>query len=94
MRPIILKGHERSITMIKYNREGDLLFSCAKDHHPSVWYSETGERIGTYEGHNGAVWAVDSSGDSSLLMTGSADTHAKLWQVQNGKELFTFPHAG
>ena len=30
-RPILLQGHERSITQIKYNREGDLLFSVAKD---------------------------------------------------------------
>ena len=30
MKPIMMHGHERSITQIKYNREGDLLFSCAK----------------------------------------------------------------
>jgi len=30
-RPILLQGHERSITQIKYNRDGDLLFSVAKD---------------------------------------------------------------
>ena len=30
-KPILLQGHERSITQIKYNREGDLLFSVAKD---------------------------------------------------------------
>ena len=28
-----MHGHERSITQIKYNREGDLLFSCAKVRH-------------------------------------------------------------
>lgn len=94
MRPILLKGHERSITMVKYNREGDLLFSTAKDHHPTVWYSDNGERIGTYEGHQGAVWACDISSNSSLLVTASADTTAKLWDVQSGKELFTFSHHG
>lgn len=30
-KPILLQGHERSITQIKYNREGDLIFSVAKD---------------------------------------------------------------
>lgn len=34
----MLHGHERSITQIKYNRDGDLLFSSAKDTHPCVWY--------------------------------------------------------
>ena len=55
----MLHGHERSITQIKYNREGDLLFSCAKDSQPNVWYSLNGERLGTFHGHNGAVWCLD-----------------------------------
>jgi WD40 repeat protein len=61
MRPILLKGHERPLTFLKYNRDGDLLFSCAKDHTPTVWYAHNGERLGTYRGHNGAVWCCDVS---------------------------------
>ena len=59
VRPLIIQGHERPLTMVKYNREGDLLFSTGKDHTPSVWYSDNGERIGTYDGHNGTVWCLD-----------------------------------
>lgn len=59
MKPLLLKGHERSITFVKYNREGDLLFTCSKDHSPTVWRSDTGERLGTYDGHTGAVYQVD-----------------------------------
>ena len=55
----MLHGHERAITQIKYNREGDLLFSCAKDPNPNVWYSLNGERLGSYRGHTGAVWGID-----------------------------------
>lgn len=55
----MLHGHERAITQIKYNKEGDLLFSVAKDHKPTVWFSSNGERLGTYNGHGGAVWCVD-----------------------------------
>ena len=58
IRPIMVKGHERPLTMVKYNREGDLLFTCAKDHTPCVFYSDNGERIGTYKGHCGTVWCV------------------------------------
>ena len=55
----MLHGHERAITQIRYNYEGDLLFSVAKDQTPTVWYSDNGERLGTYIGHNGAVWCID-----------------------------------
>ncbi|KAI4357364.1 hypothetical protein L6164_001317 [Bauhinia variegata] len=90
MRPILMKGHERPLTFLKYNRDGDLLFSCAKDHNPTVWFADNGERLGTYRGHNGAVWCCDVSRDSMRLITGSADQTAKLWNVETGQQLFTF----
>lgn len=55
----MLHGHERAVTQIKYNKDGDLLFSVAKDVKPTVWFSANGERLGTYNGHGGAVWCVD-----------------------------------
>lgn len=94
MRPILLKGHSRSLTMVKYNRDGDLLFTCAKDHSPCVWYSDSGERIGTFDGHSGAVWACDVSYHSDFLLTAAADSSVKLWDVRSGKCLFTFNHTG
>ncbi|KAE8687281.1 Eukaryotic translation initiation factor 3 subunit I [Hibiscus syriacus] len=90
MRPILMKGHERPLTFLKYNRDGDILFSCAKDHTPTVWFADNGERLGTYRGHNGAVWTCDVSRDSMRLLTGSADQTAKLWNVQTGTQLYTF----
>ncbi|XP_021774761.1 eukaryotic translation initiation factor 3 subunit I-like isoform X2 [Chenopodium quinoa] len=90
MRPILMKGHERPLTFLKYNRDGDLLFSCAKDHNPTVWYADNGERLGTYSGHNGAVYSCDVSWDSSRLITASADQTVKLWNLKTGEELYTF----
>ena len=55
----MLHGHERAITQIRYNSQGDLLFSVAKDNKPTVWFSANGERLGTYNGHGGAVWSID-----------------------------------
>lgn len=65
-RPLLLKGHTRSITYLQYNREGDLLFTCSKDNIPTVWYSDSGERLGTYHmdserGHTGTVYSCDVS---------------------------------
>ena len=84
-RPWLLKGHERSITFLKYNHEGDLLFSCSKDNRVCVWRASTGERIGTYEGHTGAIWGVDISRDSRWLLSCSADMTVKAWEVATGR---------
>jgi len=91
MKPILLVGHERSLTYIKYNRDGDLLFTASKDKVVNVWFSDNGERFGTYNGHKGAVWCLDTNPDSTLLVTGGADSCAKVWEVTTGKELYSFP---
>jgi len=86
MKPISLHGHERSITQIVYNREGDLLFSSAKDQNPNVWYSINGERLGTYDGHGGAVWCIDVDWETKNFLSGAADNTIRLWDVSTGKE--------
>ncbi|CAH1252970.1 eukaryotic translation initiation factor 3 subunit I-like [Branchiostoma lanceolatum] len=88
MKPLMLQGHTRAITQIRYNREGDLLFSCAKDTKPCVWYSLNGERLGTYNGHNGAVWAMDVDWQTTKVLTAAADNSARLWDCETGKQLF------
>lgn len=73
----MLQGHERSITQIKYNREGDLLFSSSKDNRPNVWFSINGERLGTYNGHQGAVWCIDVDWTTEKFMSGGGDMNLK-----------------
>ncbi|ODV69540.1 WD40 repeat-like protein [Hyphopichia burtonii NRRL Y-1933] len=90
MRPIKLMGHERSLTQVKFNKEGDLIFSVAKDSSASIWYSSNGERLGTLEGHMGTIWSIDVDSNSTLAATGSADMTIKLWQVSNGECVYTF----
>ncbi|RUS30966.1 WD40-repeat-containing domain protein [Jimgerdemannia flammicorona] len=83
-------GHTRSLTQIKYNREGDLLFTVSKDKVVNVWFSHNGERLGTYIGHQGSVWTCDVNPTSTLLITGSADNSVKLWEVRTGRCLKTW----
>lgn len=82
----MLHGHERAITQIKYNREGDLLFTASKDPIPNVWYSLNGERLGTFNGHGGVVWCIDVDWQSTKFISGGGDNTLRLWNVQTGKE--------
>lgn len=87
MKPLMLHGHERSITQVKYNRDGDLLFSSSKDSQPNVWWSINGERLGTFDGHKGAVWTFDINWDSTRFISGAADNTLRLWDCQTGVQL-------
>ncbi len=58
MRPILLKGHDGPLTCVKYNKDGDLLFTSCRRGKINLWYGDDGERIGTYK-HTGAVMYVD-----------------------------------
>uniref|UniRef100_U5EMH0 Eukaryotic translation initiation factor 3 subunit I n=1 Tax=Corethrella appendiculata TaxID=1370023 RepID=U5EMH0_9DIPT len=87
MKPLMLQGHERAITQIRYNREGDLIFSAAKDKHPNVWFSLNGERLGTFNGHQGAVWCIDVDWTTTKFISGAGDMTTKLWDVETGIEI-------
>ena len=87
MKPLMLHGHERSITQVRYNRDGDLLFSSSKDSKPNVWWSINGERLGTFDGHKGSVWCFDVSWDSTRFVSGAADTTLRIWDCETGSQL-------
>lgn len=63
-KPILLQGHERSITQIKYNREGDLLFTVAKD--PVSRGAREGGRAGRPEGRVRTVGRMGEQGRNRL----------------------------
>ena len=86
-------GHQRSLTQVKFNRVGDILFSVAKDSLALIWYSSNGERLGTLEGHKGTIWSIDVDSKTQLCATGSADLSIRLWNVQTGENVFKWEAA-
>jgi len=83
MKPIILQGHSRPIRDIKFNKEGDLLFTGSNDRLVTLWASETGERIGTYY-HSAAVINLAVTLDSRILISGDATGGLYFWEVNTG----------
>lgn len=49
MKNFDLRGHTRPINIVKFNFDGDLLFSGSNDGLANLWDSYSGERIGSYE---------------------------------------------
>lgn len=95
MRPLVLNFHERPLTQVKLNLEGDLLLTASKDGKVCLVRTSTGERLGSYniretEGSKAAaVFSVDITKDSQLVLTGSADGTLAVFDALSGEELGT-----
>lgn len=81
---------ERALTQVKYNADGDLIFSVSKDHTICVWFSANGERLGTYKGHQGALWTICPDPTTTVLASGGADNTIRLWAIASGALLKTW----
>lgn len=89
MKPIALHGHMKPVTMVKFNREGDLVFSTSKEPRGvSVWFTSNGERLGVFDGHK-SVSGCDVNQTSTLLATAGFDLQTMLWSVETGEALAT-----
>lgn len=90
-----LRRHPRLTSLYRFNKDGDLIFSVAKDQQICAWFSHNGERLGTYHGHVGAIWTVDVNPTSTMIASGSADNTIRLWEVKTGRLIKTweFPTA-
>jgi len=82
-----LHGHERPVTFITWNKDGNLLFTCGKDKLVCVWSMPDGECLGHYKGHTGAVWSCSVTGDSSWLVTCGADRLVIVWEARASREI-------
>lgn len=86
-----LKGHDRPLASVVFNRESDLLFTCGKEGTINAWYTENGERLGTYS-HAGAVTHCAISSDSKKLISASADRSMRFWDAYSGEELAKYDY--
>lgn len=86
MKPIILQGHSRPIKDIKFNRDGDLIFTASSDRLITLWAAETGERIGTFD-HSAAINNITLTEDSKILISGDNTGISYFWEVNTGKLL-------
>eukprot|EP00919_Chromeraceae_sp_WS-2016_P036306 GHVR01086199.1.p1 GENE.GHVR01086199.1~~GHVR01086199.1.p1 ORF type:complete len:365 (+),score=80.67 GHVR01086199.1:93-1187(+) len=94
MKQRILPGHERPVTFVRYNDDGDLLFTCGKDKEILMFNAKDGKLMGMFKGHNGAICNVDITRDSKYLMSASTDSTLFIWDVETGDKVIDFRMSG
>ena len=86
MKVIKLNAHEKPINQLRFNFDGDLLFTASSDKKTNLWNSYTGERLGNYTS-KGAIFTIDITDDSKYLITGTLDGAIEIFEVDGGKNL-------
>lgn len=90
----MLNYHSRPLTMVRFNREGDLMYSSAKDSKMFVAKTENGELVGVFMGHQGAIYAFDLTMDGQTIVSAGADGNVIFWEALTGKQIHCLVHGG
>ena len=90
MRPIVIGSHSRPISIVRFNKDGDLFFVGSLDGHVSVFWTEPVDRLGTYQSE-GAVKSLSISEDSKIIIVGSFINGIFAFEVETGKQLNILP---
>lgn len=84
-----LNGHSRPVKMVKYNKEGDMFFTCSDDKLIIAWGNEAAEKLGVYEGP-GACKSLAVSKKTEYVVGGYSMEGIIIFEAITGKELFKF----
>lgn len=90
MRPIIITCHTRPVSVVKFNRDGDLFFTGSLDGQVTAFWTDPVERLGTYRSE-GAVRSFSVSEDSKLIIIASAVNGIFVFEVETGVQLSVLP---
>jgi len=96
MHPYLLHIHERPVTLVKFNADGDFFLTCAKDGDVNLMRKDPVERVGTYSPKGekaGAIFAVDVTIDSQYVVTASADGKLVFYYFA-GEQVKILNHGG
>jgi len=99
MKPYLLHIHERPLTLVKFNYDGDFFLTCAKDGDVCLIRKDTNgtvERVGTYSplgDKAGAVFAVDVTMDCAYVVTAIADGRLIFYKF-TGEQHSVLNHGG
>jgi mitogen-activated protein kinase organizer 1 len=80
-----LRGHQGTVTNIRFNRLGTYCLSCGQDKTLRLWNPHKGIHIKTYQGHGYEVLDVAVSNDNNQLASCGGDRQIFLWDVASGQ---------
>jgi translation initiation factor 3 subunit I len=90
MIPLVFHGHNKPVTAVRFNDEGDLLFTASKDGNICVYRTDDGERVGTYKGHK-SILDLGINHSTTLMASAGMDFKTNIWDIESGRLLDSIP---
>lgn len=89
MKPINLQGHSRPIKKVKFNDNGDILFTASSDRTIVSWSIPSGEKLKTFN-HSAAINTFCVT--NKHLISGDNTGTIYIWEISTGKILKKLEH--
>jgi len=86
MQPVFLTGHSRPVNQVKFNHDGDLLFTCSDDGTVCMYETFQLVRIGVFK-INEACRSIDITKDSKYLIVSATTVGLQFYDIGTGRRL-------
>ena len=92
MKAFSLHGHTRPVKRVRFNRDGDMFFTCSDDKTICAWTLDM-KKVGVYEGP-GACKNLAVSYDTEYIVGAFSTEGFAVFNATNGELLRHFPLSG
>ncbi|KAK9317267.1 WD40-repeat-containing domain protein [Lipomyces starkeyi] len=84
-----LKGHDHTVSCVKFLPDGERIVSASRDKTLRIWAVKTGYCLRTVDGHSDWIKDVVPTLDGELLLSVGADHLARITEVSTGDSRLT-----
>ncbi|KAK9236261.1 WD40-repeat-containing domain protein [Lipomyces kononenkoae] len=84
-----LKGHDHTVSCVKFHPDGERIVSASRDKTLRIWAVKTGYCLRSIVGHSDWIKEVVPTSDGELLLSVGADYMARITEVLTGDNRLT-----
>lgn len=86
MQPVFLTGHSRPVNQVKFNHDGDLLFSCSDDGTVCMYETFQLVRVGVFK-IGEACRSIDLTKDSKYMIAAATTVGVQFYDTSSGRRV-------